>query len=196
MRVFLEWLMSLNRIQKQAIQAISDSLLMYICFYLAMFVRLETTSFLERLDSLAAITFTIPFAIFTFSKLGLYSAIVRFISSKIILILTQGIVVSAIFLFFIAYIFDLFVPRSVPLIYAFFLISAMYFTRIAARRLFINVAKPKANNKRVAIYGAGITGRQILEGLKSNPAYHPIIFIDDDIKLQNTTIGNLWVTSF
>ena len=91
MRVFLEWLMSMSRIQKQAIQAISDSLLIYMCFYAAMFVRLETTNFLERLDSHVAITLTTPFAIFTFSKLGLYSAIVRFISSKIILLILENL---------------------------------------------------------------------------------------------------------
>jgi sugar O-acyltransferase (sialic acid O-acetyltransferase NeuD family) len=44
---------------------------------------------------------------------------------------------------------------------------------------------------RAVIYGAGLGGKQILEVLRSRPAFVPVAFVDDDERLVGTQLGGL-----
>ena len=50
--------------------------------------------------------------------------------------------------------------------------------------------------KPVAIYGAGQTGRALLNFLTESLEYKPVVFLDDDIKLSNNKIKGLKVLKF
>lgn len=47
---------------------------------------------------------------------------------------------------------------------------------------------------RVMIYGAGSAGRQLAQALANGDEFHPVMFIDDDSGLQNTSVLGLKVT--
>jgi len=62
-------------------------------------------------------------------------------------------------------------------------------SRLFARWLFSEAT----SQNRVAIYGAGSAGRQLLNALKQSKEYNPIAFIDDAASIHNTIINGLRV---
>ena len=53
-----------------------------------------------------------------------------------------------------------------------------------------------SKKQRLAVYGAGISGRQLIEAMKWNPKYHVKLLIDDDPELQGQNFGGLKVMTF
>ena len=195
MKSFYLWLMSLDRSLKILIQITVDIFMIYTCFITAMVFRLESFSFFVSQKPLYAVSVTIPITVLTFYSLGLYNAVVRYISPGIVWILFKGVLISSLMLLVLSQIFELQVPRSVPIIYFFILIGMLAITRYCARKILGFAYTTNFQRKKVAIYGAGHSGRQLLEALRASPQYLPITFIDDDTSFHKTTIGNVPVTS-
>ena len=86
-----------------------------------MAARLETFDFLYFGQPLVAIFLTIPITIFCFSRLGFYTAVIRFISLNFLNLVIKGSIISSATLFIVAQLLELSVPRSVPFIYLFFI---------------------------------------------------------------------------
>ncbi len=189
-------LMSLDRLWKRLIQVGFDLIVIFSCFYAAMAARLETFNFLSFPDALIAISLTAPITIIIFFLLGFYSAIIRYISIKFFLVTVQATSLSAFTLLAISQLGDFFVPRSVPIIFFFFLTTIIGLSRFFAKEIFARSQRFENPQTRVAIYGAGETGRQLLRSLESSIEYFPVLFIDDNVSLKNTIVNNLRVRSF
>ncbi|ADP98147.1 nucleotide sugar epimerase/dehydratase [Marinobacter adhaerens HP15] len=118
---------------------------------------------------------TVAITIAVFVKLGLYRAVIRYLSDRAFITVITGVFVSAITLILLGYWLEVLVPRSVPIIYgalAFIFVSG---TRMTVRML---VNRPKHNNKQyVGIVGAGETGLQLANALDQGTEYHPCAFI-------------------
>ncbi|WP_375688098.1 polysaccharide biosynthesis protein [Pseudooceanicola sp. LIPI14-2-Ac024] len=70
---------------------------------------------------------------------------------------------------------------------------------VTARLTLLRVVKwiyiKRGNRKRILIYGAGQTGRQLAAALSTDDAVLPVAFVDDNPRLQSLTIAGLRVHS-
>ena len=80
MNNLLEKVFKLNRLNKIAIQIISDAILISFCFFLSMAVRLNNVDFIRDLNNLKLISLVIISTIFIYFILGFYKAIIRWIA--------------------------------------------------------------------------------------------------------------------
>ena len=81
-------------------------------------------------------------------------------------------------------------PRSVPIISGLILLILSLASRIFYRNEVLNIfLRNKSIGENTVIYGAGTTGRQLLEQmLISHSQYNPVGYIDDDINKSNLRI--------
>ncbi|MFM2416243.1 MAG: hypothetical protein RL385_966, partial [Pseudomonadota bacterium] len=85
------------------------------------------------------------------------------------------------------------IPRTVPFIYAFFVFLWVWGTRSAIRRSVLVLSRTSVPAIRIAIYGAGSAGRQLLAALRSSPEYRPVAFFDDGKELVGNMVHGLHV---
>ncbi len=190
----IEKIFALKRRSKRLIQVLTDTFLITLCFFLAMWLRLDSLSFTLTIEPWLNLISTIPITIITFVKLGLYRAVVRYISSKALVAIGIGTLISANVMFIVSQVFSLQVPRSVPFIYFAILFLTVSGIRLALRQVYLS--HRKIGYKPVAIYGAGEAGRQLLNALEQSVEYKPVLFIDDNSRLDGVQIGGLNVIPF
>jgi FlaA1/EpsC-like NDP-sugar epimerase len=89
---------------------------------------------------------------------------------------------------------DLWIPLSVPFIYAAILCLIATSIRFLMRAIGRSLNSTTRHN--VVIYGAGAAGSQLMHALKSNPNYRICQFIDDNEKLHGRTISGISIGSF
>ena len=186
-RIFLSRLSDLNRPSKRALQVVADTVLVGLCFTVAMGLRLESLGFVFDTRVWLPLLPVLPVTLFVFARLGLYRAVVRYITGEALRVVLIGVVASAVALFVVAQLVAAPIPRSVPGIYALLLFVTVGGLRFLMRSLF---RQPALRNRApVVIYGAGEAGRQLLNALGNSPEYTPIAFADDDPSLQGTSVG-------
>ena len=185
--------MRLERYQKRLVQVLVDVFLIFACFALAMGLRLDGWQFLAQ-DRVWDVLFIVtPLTILVFVRVGLYRAIIRFISARVIkvIILTVGFSGGVMFVSNLA--LGHLVPRSVPFIYAVLLFCAVAGTRFAVRAV-TNAMLTKPSGK-VIIYGAGDAGRQLLYALNSERQYQVVAFVDDDQRVHGREVDTITIKS-
>ena len=190
---YVDYLAGLSRRRKVALQLFADSVLVTLSFVGAMFFRLDSVAVFSDPRIWIAVLVAVATTLATFAVFGLYRALVRYVTGRVLVAIAKGAVVSAAALFAARYAFDLFIPRSVPVIHAVFVFGSVGGLRFFARQMF---RKPGQSSKRpVIIYGAGRAGRQLLNSLFHENEYLPVALVDDDKSLQNLSVGGLKVTS-
>jgi len=180
-------LFDLDRHHKQIIQIVTDAALLWVSFALAMALRLESFQFAEDFNNWIAFLFVLPVTIAAQAKLGLYRALVRYVDADILRILSEGVIVSAVLLYLTSQVSGLYIPRSVPLIY-----MPLAFLSCGGARFLLRSIYRRHHyrlKKRVLIYGAGASGRQLLLSLRQGTEYDPVAFLDDSPDLQNRVIS-------
>ena len=187
----LNFLLHLPRQQKRVVQITLDSLIILSCYALAMFLRLDSWGFVATVETWYVMLPVIPMTIAVFAYLGLYLAVLRYIGSQAITTVLIGVVCSAILIFMVSQAFGWFVPRSVPAIYALLATAALGGIRLFWRGIYLQATA--AGKTRVAVYGAGASGRQVVASLRNGHEYEPIAFIDDEQSLHGSTISGLKV---
>ncbi|WP_281223052.1 polysaccharide biosynthesis protein [Photobacterium sanguinicancri] len=181
----------MSRIKKRLISIILDSVFIVLSFYLAFWARLGEVSPLSDPLNQYLVVITLFVTLIAFTKLGLYRAVLRYLTFHALAVISIGTIISASTVGLLAYFIDSFVPRSVPLIYGSFLCilcgGARLFVRVLITQLTV---KGKA---KVLIYGTGTAGRQLALALRSSDDYRVISFLDEDKTLENTMILGLKV---
>lgn len=191
MPTYIRKLSALNRRRKVALQLLIDAALVALSFVAAMLLRLENTSFLERPEVWTALVVSVVVTLLAFRWLGLYRALVRYITGQILMTVGKGALVAAAVLYPAGLAFEAGLPRSVPVIFAMFVFLSVGGLRFIARGYF---RSPRTLSKRpVIIYGAGEAGRQLLNALFHGREYAPVALVDDDPSLHNLTVGGLKV---
>lgn len=191
MRNYIEHFSILSRRNKIALQLALDTILLAISFLGAMLFRLESLDFVGQPAIWGAFLSSITASLLAFWGLGLYRVVVRFITGRILIIISKGAVVAAISLYATGTVFDASIPRSVPIIFAVFAFLSVGGLRFAARTYLRN--SNHLNKRPVIIYGAGEAGLQLLNALFHGHEFAPIALVDDDPSLQNLGIGGLHV---
>ncbi|GBO83156.1 polysaccharide biosynthesis protein [Marinobacter salsuginis] len=170
-----ERFLNLSRFHKRLVSVFVDVLALFFALWAAFSLRLDQQVWIPNQGQLVVCGLTVVCTIGVFIKLGLYRAVVRYLSDRAFLTVISGVVISAITLILLGYWLEIQVPRSVPIIYgalAFIFVSG---TRMTVRML---VHRPKNRNKQfVAIVGAGETGLQLANALEQGTEYHPCAFI-------------------
>ncbi|WP_439531288.1 polysaccharide biosynthesis protein [Marinobacter adhaerens] len=170
-----ERFLNLSRFHKRLVSVFVDVLALFFALWAAFSLRLDQQFWVPNQGQLVVCGLTVVCTIVVFVKLGLYRAVVRYLSDRAFLTVISGVFISAITLILLGYWLEIQVPRSVPIIYgalAFIFVSG---TRMTVRML---VHRPKNRNKQfVAIVGAGETGLQLANALEQGTEYHPCAFI-------------------
>lgn len=184
-------LLNVSRPIKRLISVSYDLIAIPIAIYLALALRHGTV--LPPVDHAvllsAFVTTLVTIAIFT--KLGLYRAVVRFMTTKAFSTLAIGIAISATTLATISFLTTASIPRSSIIIYFFTAFSVLGTPRLFIRSIVSQLGKNSAEP--VLIYGAGSQGIALSRALATNSIYRPYAFIDDSPQKQKTTIQGLKV---
>ncbi len=194
MNQFIEKLFLLKRSYKICIQVFFDAFLILLLFLLAMYLRLDQLHFLNGFGFWICLTITMPSTLIIFYRLGLYKNIIRYVSNQLIITVFYGVSFSSLIMLFFSQLFELDIPRSVPIIYFTLMVILFSSTRFTVSLLYKHWKSPKP--KTIAIYGAGTAGRQLLNYLKENNEYKVKIFFDDNQLLKNKNLMGIPVYNF
>ena len=179
----------LSRPLKRIASLIIDTILITGAFFFAYWTRLGKITSFDNYQIWLALSCTLVVTLIAFIKLGLYRAVLRYISFKALAMIATGALISSISLVLFSFFIDSFIPRTVPLIYFSYVFLLCGGIRMLVR-YYIGLLLDK-NNESVLIYGAGSNGRQLSVMLKHAYRYRIRGFIDDNAKLHGTyLLGN------
>lgn len=185
-------LKSLPLSYKRVLMVGLDLFLIPFALWLALSLRYgELYSSFDRafLAFAGLVAFTIP----VFARLGLYRAVMRFLGWRAIEQIAMGVAASTAILLAIMLLRpELGLPRSTFAIYGLVLFFLVAGSRYLVRRM-LGVRPSAANKERVAIYGAGAGGQQVVSLLRQGGEYEPVVFLDDDPSLQGRDVDDLRV---
>jgi FlaA1/EpsC-like NDP-sugar epimerase len=191
MRIF-KTLVALPRLYKRAISVFFDIAGLIAVGFIAVWIRLG--EFLTPIGDFQTAVFILPLiALPVFIVNGFYRAIVRYIGQKFMWIVVAS--VSVVFVIWAASIFmlDIRYPRSAILIAWLLCLLYILGTRGLVRWLLSDrVLKSYSKSARqVVIYGAGSSGKQLLDAIGKIPSINVVAFVDDDKALQKHEIASL-----
>ena len=136
MNVHIEYLSTLGRRHKVALQLVIDGATIVLCFLAGMAIRLENLDFLANLKIWLPLVISAVIAVAIFWKTGLYRTLVRFVTGKILVSIAKGVAAFAVTLFITNSLLTGGIPRSVPIISGVFLFLAIGGLRFTVRHVF------------------------------------------------------------
>ena len=111
------FIFGMSRSTKRVISLFIDIILLISSFFLAYWTRLGGIVAFDNTEIWMTLLCTILITLFTFIKLGLYRAVLRYISFKALAMVAGGAFVSAVSLIFFSFFIGSDIPRTVPIIY-------------------------------------------------------------------------------
>jgi len=202
-------LVRLPRRQKRLIQVTTDVVLVWSALWLAFFVRVGEAGFVEPLSGHAwvfgiAPLLSLPF----FIRFGMYRAVMRYFGNDALMAIVKAVTLSALTLSLAIY-WRSDVPKVIPrsMVFNYWWLSLVLIggLRLVMRQYFMgdwfSPASPTkfkgrdAGLPKVAVYGAGAAGNQLVAALRMGRAMRPVAFIDDDPNLHARSIAGLRVYS-
>lgn len=188
----LTYLLSLPRPVKRVITLAIDVVLLLCAFWFAFWVRIDSMTPVASLPHWILILSVIAVTLGFFVKLGLYRAVIRYITAKILVAVAFGMIASSLLLIIAAFYTNLYLPRTVPIIYFSFGLLMIAGSRLALRMI---INRGLTMGTTIIIYGAGASGRQLLPALSQASEYYPVAFVDDNPRLQGTVMHGVTVYS-
>ncbi|RWX56599.1 polysaccharide biosynthesis protein [Photobacterium chitinilyticum] len=188
---YLDYIFSIPRPAKRLISTAFDTLFIAMAFWGAFWTRFGDLGYFADSRYWQVLGILVVSTLFLFIKVGLYRAILRYLSVHALLTIVISVILSSLFLALSAYFSHTVIPRSIPVIYGTYLVALC-----GGSRLLVRILVSQSNTKRkprVLIYGAGASGRQLSNLLRQGDEYHPVAFLDDDRKLQSTVVHGLTV---
>jgi len=200
-------LVALPRRQKRLIQVATDVVLVWVALWLAFFVRVGEADFVEPLGGHAwlfvvAPLISVPF----FIRLGMYRAVMRYFGNDALMAIAKAVTLSTLVLALAVYWRSdapKLIPRSMVFNYWWLSLVLIGGLRLVMRQYFlgdwfspVSLTKFKTRDAgiaKIAVYGAGAAGNQLVAALRLGRVMSPVAFIDDDPGLQNRSIAGLKV---
>ncbi|MBP0604378.1 polysaccharide biosynthesis protein [Aeromonas sanarellii] len=184
----LTFFLGLSRPLKRSVSVLIDAMLLTVAFWGGYWVRLDMAIPIRSLHHWELLALLIPVTVFIFAKLGLYRAVLRYVGFKVLWTVSLGIFLSTLCLVTFSFFFEIFLPRTVSVIYFAFAILLIGGVRLFFRML---VNRGKGSRVPVLIYGAGSSGRQLQLALNQGQEFFPVAFVDDAPHLRKALIqGN------
>ncbi|CZF80162.1 UDP-N-acetyl-alpha-D-glucosamine C6 dehydratase [Grimontia celer] len=181
----------LSRFKKRLLSLIFDSIFIVSSFYASYWARLGHLERLEDARAIYVLAGTLLITLIVFTKLGLYRAVLRYLTFHALAVISLGTLISAMAVAVLSFYLDAPVPRSVPIIYGAFLCILCGGSRLVIRVLLSQ--RHAKGRKGVLIYGAGSAGRQLALALRNSDTHKVIGFIDEDVTLEKTVLMGLVV---
>ena len=200
-------LVGLPRRHKRFLQVVTDVLLIWFALWMAFVVRLGfddlNNPFVVHLWLfLSAPAIAIPL----FIRFGMYRAVMRYFGNDALIAIIKAVSLSALVLALVVYVYSnhqTVVPRSIVFNYWWLSLVMIGGLRLGMRQYFLGdwfaAAQhvPFTNREdglpKVAIYGAGAAGNQLVAALRVGRLMRPVAFIDDDSSIADRVISGLHV---
>jgi FlaA1/EpsC-like NDP-sugar epimerase len=216
--IFLSKIRSLKRLTKQLIMAIFDSIALVLVLLVSFSLTLNKWNWPE--EELFLLIFGAPLiALPIFFSFKMYQSIIRYIGFDSLFTIAQAVTLYAVvwglaslmsnhpyMMFILGVDSDPFsfrgiyfegVSRSVIFINWMISLIVIGGSRLFARWVFKdNIFHNSQVKRNVIIYGAGVSGRQLSQVLKTSIGYKNVAYIDDDLAKDKTYIDNIPVYSF
>lgn len=141
-----------------------------------------------------ALFVTIAVTLIAFIRLGLYRAVLRYMTLPAMLNILVGITISAVAAAVASFYLQAYMPRTVPVIYMTLAVLILGSPRFMMRAWYYHHVKRRKPN--VLIFGAGPTGMELCSALLNSSEYHPVAFVDDDTNKVGTARHGLRVYHF
>ena len=187
----LDTLLSLPRNVKKTFFVIHDIVMIFVAFWFAQSLKANYSNEWSHLSNWLAFASTAGLTISLFVRLGLYRAVTRYVSTRVLYTAVLGSAVSAVAFFISVLIFEQRLRLALPVVYFLLLVVLVTSSRIILRSVLSD------HNKRpmapVIIYGAGQSGRQLLEAIKQVNEYNAVAFVDDNPAIQRSVIYDIAV---
>lgn len=202
-------LIKLPRRYKRLLQVAVDIGLVWLALWLAFVARLGFDNRIDPWGDHLWLFVVAPLvAIPCFIRLGMYRAVMRYFGNDALMAISKAVTLSALILALAVYWYrdpPAVVPRSLVFNYWWLslvmvgglrLLMRQYFMGdwyVAARQVpFVNASSMGALPK-VAVYGAGAAGNQLVAALRMGRSMQPVAFIDDDDNIATRIIAGLQV---
>ena len=191
MKKLIENIFELNRFTKIFIQLFVDGFLIIISFLLAWYLRLDE-NILDLIHDIWIFFYTlIPLSLFIFFKLAFYKNMVRFISTYFIKTSFFGSALSASSIYLTAFIFELYLPKSIPLIYFLLLVTSTCGVRLQLGFVYHYYMQEKTN--KIAIIDASKNSIKISNFLHRDTENKVVAFFDNKRSVIGTKISGISV---
>jgi len=201
------FLLGLPRRHKRLIQVSTDVVLVWVALWLSFLVRLGLDDMVNPLVAHTWLFLSAPIvAIPLFILFGMYRAVMRYFGNDALVAIIKAVTLSSLVLGLVLYWYSNhqnIVPRSIIFNYWWLSLIMIGGLRLAMRQYFLGdwfaAAQhvPFANRDdglpRVAIFGAGAAGNQLVAALRMGRVMRPVAFIDDDSSIADRVISGLQV---
>lgn len=175
-----------SRWQKRGIMMIADALILPLLLWGAYALRFSTLQ--PVVDDVWLFPAAALISVAMLYVCGFYRSILRYLGSEAAWSIVTGMAASVITLAAMSYMVPAEVPRSIFVIY--WLLGTMYLgaSRFLARRFLFRVMAGYLNRERVAVFGAGEAGAQLVAALQSGRELNPVLVVDDDPGKQGSLL--------
>ncbi|OXR33427.1 polysaccharide biosynthesis protein [Pseudomonas umsongensis] len=201
------YLLSLPRRRKRILQVITDCLLVWAALWMSFIVRLGIDEMINPFTQHFWLFVAAPIvAIPLFIRFGMYRAVMRYFGNDALIAIIKAVSLSALILGVVVFWYSNHqnvVPRSIIFNYWWLSLIMVGGLRLAMRQFFLGDWFAAAQHvpftnrddglPRVAIYGAGAAGNQLVAALRMGRAMRPVAFIDDDKSIADRVISGLQV---
>jgi FlaA1/EpsC-like NDP-sugar epimerase len=187
------WLFQQPRNVKRVISLALDVVFITLAFWGAFILRLESFDQLSSSKHWIMLALILPITLLCFIRLGLYRAVLRYLSHQAINTVLISITISVAVMVVTAHYLHAFLPRSVPVFYGAFVLILCGGARILVRALYNQTTKRQKTP--VIIYGAGSSGRQLNTSLLHGNEYRAVAFVDDNHVQHRSILQGLTVYS-
>ena len=200
-------LLGLPRRGKRLLQVVTDVVLVWLALWLAFTVRLGLDMLINPFTEHAWLFISAPLiAIPIFIKFGMYRAVMRYFGNDALITIFKAVTLSALVLALVVYWHrepPAVVPRSLVFNYWWLSLVLVGGLRLVMRQYFMGdwylasqqvpFIRSGEQLPKVAVYGAGAAGNQLVAALRMGRAMRPVAFIDDDNDIATRVIAGLQV---
>lgn len=200
-------MLALPRRYKRGLQVATDLVLVWLALWLAFVVRLGFDDMINPVEGHLWLFAAAPVvAIPIFVRFGMYRAVMRYFGNDALIAIIKAVSLSALILALVVYWYSnhkTVVPRSIIFNYWWLSLIMIGGLRLIMRQYFLgdwfaaaqHVPFTNRDNglPKVAIYGAGAAGNQLVAALRLGRVMRPVAFIDDDEGVSDRVIAGLQV---
>ncbi|GDY24113.1 PII uridylyl-transferase [Agarivorans sp. Toyoura001] len=187
----MSWFELPTRRQKIAIVFGLDLLFLSLAFWGALWVRFESAHYFYDVPTWVTFVSVIVTTLAGFWYFGLYRAVLRYINEKNLQAILFSFAIATLLMIVASFYLQAVIPRTAPFIYLAFGVIFCGGTRFAIRFMFVWLEN--ATKQNVIIFGAGDSGRQLLQAIGQGDDFQAVAFIDDKEELRNSLIHGLTV---
>jgi len=200
-------LLALPRRAKRLLQVTTDVILVWVSLWLAFMVRLGIEDMYNPIRVHFWLFLCGPVvAIPLFIRFGMYRAVMRYFGNDALIAIVKAVSLSSLILAVVVYWYsnhEIVVPRSIIFNYWWLSLVIIGGLRLAMRQYFmgdwftsVNYVPFRNRDEgltKVAVYGAGVAGNQLVAALRMGRTMRPVAFIDDDNSIADRVISGLQV---